>query len=61
MGLFKFGYMKVSSNEALVISGSGVGKEGDPGVYVNDGRMVRVVRGGSVLVTPFQTAEKNQS
>jgi len=58
MGLFKFGYMKVSSNEALVISGSGVGKEGDPGVYVNDGRMVRVVRGGSVLVTPFQTAEK---
>lgn len=57
MGLFKIGYKKVSANEALIITGSKVGKEGDPGVYVKDGRMMRVVRGGSVLVTPFQIAE----
>ena len=57
MGLFKIGYKKVSANEALIITGSKVGKQGDPGVYVKDGRMMRVVRGGSVLVTPFQIAE----
>lgn len=57
MGLFKIGYKKVSANEALIITGSKVGREGDPGVYVKDGRMMRVVRGGSVLVTPFQIAE----
>lgn len=57
MSIFKIGYKKVSANEALIITGSNIGKEGDPGVYVKDGRMMRVVRGGSVLVTPFQIAE----
>lgn len=57
MGLFKFGYKKVAPNEALIISGKNVGKEGDPGVYIKDGRMLRVVRGGTVLVTPFQSAD----
>lgn len=54
--VFKFGYKKVAPNEALIISGKNVGKEGDPGVYIRDGRRLRVVRGGTVLVTPFQSA-----
>ena len=52
-----FGYKKVAPNEALIITGSKVGKAGEPGVYVENGRMMRVIRGGSVFVTPFQNAE----
>ncbi|WP_010289619.1 flotillin family protein [Kurthia massiliensis] len=55
--MFKFGYKKVAPNEALIISGKNVGKEGEPGVYIKDGRRLRVVRGGTVLVTPFQSAD----
>lgn len=57
MSIFKFGYKKVAANEALIVTGSKVGKEGEPGVYVSNGRMMRVIRGGSVFVTPFQIAE----
>lgn len=55
--MFKFGYKKVAPNEALIISGKNVGKEGEAGVYIKDGRRLRVVRGGTVLVTPFQSAD----
>lgn len=51
-----FKLKKVAPNEALIISGKNVGKEGEPGVYIRDGRRLRVVRGGTVFVTPFQSA-----
>lgn len=51
------GFKKVAANEALIVTGSKIGKEGDPGVYLKNGRMIRVIRGGSVFITPFQSAE----
>lgn len=54
--MLKFGYKKVGPNEALIITGPGIGKDGDPGVYASKGRMMKVAR-GSVFVTPFQNAE----
>ena len=52
-----FGYKKVGPNEALIITGSKVGKPGDPGYYDKNGRMMRVIRGGNAFITPLQHAE----
>lgn len=51
-----FKLKKVAPNEALIISGKNVGKEGEAGVYIKDGRRLRVVRGGTVFINPFQSA-----
>lgn len=47
-------FKTVKADQALIITGDKVGKEGDPGVFTENGRSVKVVRGGGHLVKMFQ-------
>lgn len=61
MSIFKVGFQKVSTNEALVISGKRLGNpEKDKRIFHDEksGRMIKIVRGGTEWVPPYQTAEK---
>lgn len=47
-------FKTVKADQAMLITGAGVGKAGEPGVFTEGGRAVKVVRGGGHLVKMFQ-------
>ena len=60
MSIFKIGLKKVSANEALIVTGKGLGDPAKDNRIFHDadtGRTVKVVRGGTEWIPPFQTAE----
>lgn len=47
-------YKTVKANQAMLITGNNIGKAGDPGVVTENGRLVKVIRGGGHLLRRFQ-------
>lgn len=55
----KVRYRTVPSNEALIVTGPNLGSEKDPSIYKDDqGRYMKVIRGGGHRLRMFQTGTK---